>query len=191
MLVVCERWVGNGDRLPHIDPKFFWPEQHFFRILAGLLNRGSWEPKLFVWNWFSRRHLISSWNCNSNSNWPKPSVAPGYIIVWHPPASCGRTHLHRIQPRPQVKVIFRHPRLDAPFSSAYLHGCISLWTARSRANMQQSSHTYFFYSTCGIFLRVRFHPPHTHILQIMLQDNNRKNYKKKLLEPQQKIKKRN
>ena len=25
MLVVCERWVGDGDRLPHIDPKFFWP----------------------------------------------------------------------------------------------------------------------------------------------------------------------
>ena len=31
-----------------------------------------------------------------NSNWPKSSVAPGYIIVWHPPASCGRTHLQRI-----------------------------------------------------------------------------------------------
>ena len=41
MLVVCERWVGDGDRLPLIDPKFFWPLQHFFRILAGLLNRGS------------------------------------------------------------------------------------------------------------------------------------------------------
>ena len=31
-----------------------------------------------------------------NSNWLKPSVAPGYIIVWHLPASCGRTHLHRV-----------------------------------------------------------------------------------------------
>ena len=39
-------------------------------------------------------------NCNWNSNWlwlprtdwPKPSVAPGYIILWHPPASTGRTH---------------------------------------------------------------------------------------------------
>ena len=51
-------------------------------------------------------------DCNS----PKPSVAPGYIIVWHPPASCGRTHLQRIQLRPQVKVIFRHPRPDAPAS---------------------------------------------------------------------------
>ena len=48
----------------------------------------------------------------SNSNWLtrtelclprtptalKPPVALGYIIVWHPPASCGRKHLHRIQP---------------------------------------------------------------------------------------------
>ena len=24
-----------------LTPKFFWPQQHFFRILAGLLNRGS------------------------------------------------------------------------------------------------------------------------------------------------------
>ena len=24
VLVVCERWVGDGDRLLHIDPKFFW-----------------------------------------------------------------------------------------------------------------------------------------------------------------------
>ena len=47
-------------------------------------------------------------------NWLNPSVAPGYIIVWCPPASCGRTHLHRIQPRPQVKVIFRYLRPDAP-----------------------------------------------------------------------------
>ena len=34
MLVVCERWVRDGDRLLHIDPKFFWPWQHFFLILA-------------------------------------------------------------------------------------------------------------------------------------------------------------
>ena len=48
---------------------------------------------------------------------PKLSVAPGYIIVWCPPASCGNTHLHRIQPCLQVKVIFRHPRLVAPVSA--------------------------------------------------------------------------
>ena len=96
---------------------------------AGLLNRRSWGPKPSVWSWVSLRHFISDWNCNSNSNWrleliasnsPKPSVAPGYIIVWHPPASCGRTYLHRIQPRPQVKVLFRYLRPDAPVSAVPL-----------------------------------------------------------------------
>ena len=47
---------------------------------------------------------------------PKPSVAPGYIIVCRSRASCGRTHLHRIQRHPQVKVIFRYLRPDAPVS---------------------------------------------------------------------------
>ena len=40
-------------------------------------------------------------------------MAPGYIIVWRSPVSCGRTHLHRIQPSPQVKVIFWYLRPDA------------------------------------------------------------------------------
>ena len=87
---------------------------------AGLLNRESRGPKPSVWSWFSLWHLISIRNCNSNSNWPKPSVAPGYIIVLHTPASCGRTHLHRIQPHPQVKVIFRYLRPDAPVSAVPL-----------------------------------------------------------------------
>ena len=55
----------------------------------------------------------------TRTDWLKPSVAPGYIIVWHPPTSCGRTHLHRIQPRPQVKVIFRYLRPDAPVSPPF------------------------------------------------------------------------
>ena len=55
----------------------------------------------------------------TQTDWLKPSEASGYIIVWHPPASCGRTHLHRIQPRPQVKVIFRYLRPDAPVSLIY------------------------------------------------------------------------
>ena len=51
---------------------------------------GHWGPRPSLWSCFSLRwHPISNWNCN----WPKPSVAPGYIIVWRPPVSCGRTHL--------------------------------------------------------------------------------------------------
>ena len=78
-------------------------------------------------------------NCNCNLNSLTPSVAPCYIFVWRPPAFCGRTHLHRIQPRPHVKVIFRYFRPDAhvSLSSAYLHRCISWLTARSKVNMLQ------------------------------------------------------
>ena len=39
------------------------------------------------------------------------------------------------------------------------------------------------------FLHVRLHPPHTHILQIMLKGNNsnkKKKIQKEILEPQQK-----
>ena len=70
------------------------------------------------------------------SNWLKPSVAPGYIIVWHPPASCGHTHLHRIQPRPQIKVSSTGCTCFRCYS-AYLHRWISWLTARSRVNMLQ------------------------------------------------------
>ena len=90
----------------------------------GCSTVGHWGPEPSVWSWFSLRgYPISScdWNWpETDSNWLtddlKPSVEPGYIIVWHPPASCGHTHLHRIQPHPQVKVIFRYLRPDAPVS---------------------------------------------------------------------------
>ena len=98
----------------------YWPKvpltiaallSHF----AGLLNWGSLRvasPQSA--SWFSHWHLVSNRNCNSNSNSLKLSVALGYIIVWHPPASCGPTHLPRIQLCPQVKVIPRYLRPDAP-----------------------------------------------------------------------------
>ena len=123
MLVVYERWVGDGDRLLHIDTKFFWPLQHFLRILAGLLNRGSLRaqsPPSATGSQFSILSLTVS-NCNRNSKWPKPSVAPGYIIVSHPliPVGVFICHHRQIQPRPQVMVIFRYLRLDAPVSLVY------------------------------------------------------------------------
>ena len=94
---------------------------------AGLLNRMPSVCKLFL-TLASCPPTDSNCNCNSNSalNWLKPSVAAGYIIIWFPPASCERTHLYRIQPRPQVKGIFRYLRPNAP---------VSWLTARLRVNM--------------------------------------------------------
>ena len=52
MLVVCERWVGDGDRLLHID-------QHFFLILAGVAQPWVTEgPKPSVWRWLSLQYLV-------------------------------------------------------------------------------------------------------------------------------------
>ena len=63
MLVVGERWVGDGNRLLHIDPKFFWPWQHFFLLRAGLgcSTVGHWGPKPSVCRWLSLRHLVPNW----------------------------------------------------------------------------------------------------------------------------------
>ena len=79
-----------------------------------LTPRASYLQMRLELNW---KWPTSNW---PSSNWlPKPSVAHGYIILWHPPASCGRTHQHRFQSHPQVKVIFWHPRPDAPASPFY------------------------------------------------------------------------
>ena len=125
MFLVGERWVGDGERLLHIDPKFLWPQQHFFLILLVCTTMDPEGPSPLS-GAGSHSGILSptrtaAWtSTDSNSNWLKPSVAPGYIIVWHPPTSCGRTHLPRIQPCPQVKVIFQHPRPDAPVSTVPL-----------------------------------------------------------------------
>ena len=96
MLVVCERWIGDGGKV--------------LLTKAALLSRPAGLQA------DSHAGNLSPTDSNCDWNWLKPSVAPGYIFVWHPPASCGRTNLHRIQPRPQVKVIFRYLRPDAPVS---------------------------------------------------------------------------
>ena len=137
MLVVCERWVRDGDRLLHINPKLFFDHSSTsFSSWLGLLNRGSLRAQALSQELALTRASCpqltptvtatrTDWNWLQLTNWLtrtdqlKPSVAPGYIIVSRPPASCGRTHLHRIQPRPQVKVIFQYPRPDAPASQFF------------------------------------------------------------------------
>ena len=82
-----------------------WPKVPL--TIAALLFHLGWAaqlwftegPKPSVCRWLSLRHLVpNSLQLQMElelelTDWPKPSVAPGYIFVWHPPASCGRTHL--------------------------------------------------------------------------------------------------
>ena len=42
--VVCERWVGDGERLQHIDPKFLCIIAALLPHSSGLLNRGPEGP---------------------------------------------------------------------------------------------------------------------------------------------------
>ena len=79
MLVVCERWVGDGDRL------LFWPRplQHFFLILVGLLNRGSLRAQ----NPLSAADSQFGILYPTDSKWLKPPRVPVYIIVQRTPAS--------------------------------------------------------------------------------------------------------
>ena len=126
MLVMCERWVGNGTDC-HILTQSSFDHSSTSSSFCWAAQPGSWGPKPPVWRWLSLRHLVPNcnWNSNcdcnsnwtlpaSNSNWLKPSVTPGYIIIWRTPASCTRTYLHRIQPCPQANVILQYLPTQSP-----------------------------------------------------------------------------
>ena len=108
MFFVCERWVGDGDRL------LFWPKI-LLTTIAALLSHLCWVaqpwvtegPKPSVCSW-SQFDILSPTDSNCNSL--KPSV---YWLYFCFPSTCFRC------------------------SSAYLHRCISWLTARSRVNMLQ------------------------------------------------------
>ena len=116
-LVMCERWVGDEDRL---SPKVLL-------TMAALLSLPVWV----VQTWVSEGRMpsvckliltlafcpqLTPTATGTRTESLKLSLASAYIIVWQPPAYCGHTHLHRIQPRPKVKMIFRYIRPDAPVS---------------------------------------------------------------------------
>ena len=114
MLVVCERWVVETWTDCYIlTPSSSDHSSTSFAFWLSCSTMGHWGPKPSVWSWFSLSwHPISNWNCN----WPKPSVAPGYIIVSCPPASCGRMHLP-----PSPNSTSSTSQGDIPISST---GCI-------------------------------------------------------------------
>ena len=66
--------------------------------IAALLSRLGWAAQPWVTGGPSPpsgagSHSGISSPTGTGTDWHKPSVAPGYIFVWHPPVSCGRTHL--------------------------------------------------------------------------------------------------
>ena len=99
--VMCKSWVGDWTKTAT-----YWPPVPLFLAAllsrsAGLLNRG---PE----GWFSL-----PWTATIDSKLTELPVAPGYIIVWHPPASCERHICTQFNPS-TVKVIPWYFRPDAP-----------------------------------------------------------------------------
>ena len=135
MSVVCEMWVRDGDRLLHIDPKFFRPKQHFFLILAGVAQPWITEGrKLSVW-----KLILTLASCPQLSPTPTDSsrLCSGYIFVWHPPASAA------------PPLIYTGASLD--------------WRLGRGLICYNHLILIFQNSTCGIFfLHVHLHPPLTH-----------------------------
>ena len=131
-------WLCVRGELEMEQTASYWPQLPLYysstsSSFCWAAQLGSWGTKPSVWHWLSLRNLVSNcdWNSNcdsnlnwtlpaSNSNWLKPSVAPGYIIVWRPTVSCGHTRLYRIQQHPQVSVIFWYLRPDTPASTVPL-----------------------------------------------------------------------
>ena len=105
MLVVCQRWVGDEDRLQYIDPSSDQSSTSSSSLL-GLLNRGSLRAQSPQSAAGSHLGILSP--TGSNFNWFKLSVSCLYFCL--------------------TSTCFR-------FSSAYLHECISWLTAHSRVNM--------------------------------------------------------
>ena len=62
MFFVCERWVGDRNRLLYWTKFFLRPYQQFFLFLAGVAQLWVTEgPKPSVCRWLSIRHLVPNW----------------------------------------------------------------------------------------------------------------------------------
>ena len=75
----------------------YWPQ--VLLTIAALLSHSGWAAQLWITECPSPLSGASSHSSGilsptgTGTNWTKPSVAPGYIIVCRPLASSGRTHL--------------------------------------------------------------------------------------------------
>ena len=58
LFLVCERWVGDGDRLLHTDTSSSDHSSTSFSSWLGLLKRGSLRAQS---RWLSFQHLVPNW----------------------------------------------------------------------------------------------------------------------------------
>ena len=93
-----ERWVGDGT-----DGNILTPSSSDYSSTSFSFYQAA-QPGVFeghkpsVWSWFSLPRTATCTPAATVSNQVKPSVAPGYIIVCRPPASCGRRNCTEFNP---------------------------------------------------------------------------------------------
>ena len=71
MLVMCERWVGDGDRLLHIDQSSSGHSSTSSTFWLGCSTVSHWGPQALSLQTDSHAGILSPTdsNCNWNSNW--------------------------------------------------------------------------------------------------------------------------
>ena len=92
--VVWVRWVGDGTDCNILTPSSYDYSSTSFSFCWAAQPGVTEGRKPSAWSWFSLRRTATA----TDSNSPKLSVAPGYIIVWHSPASCGRRICTELNP---------------------------------------------------------------------------------------------
>ena len=91
MLVVCERWAGDGDRLPHIDPSSSDHSSTSFSSWLRSLHRGSLRAQSPLSAAGSHFGILSP----TDSNWFKPPVSWLYSCLTPTCFHCSSAYLHR------------------------------------------------------------------------------------------------
>ena len=127
MFLVCERWVGDEDRL------LYWPNSSSFSSWLGCSTVGHWGPKPFIWSWFSLRwHPVS--------NWPKPSV-PRLHHCSTPTRPTAHPHwcISRLTARPKININIMQGGIKCHFLSLW-YDLTWDWTQVSQAISEHSNH---------------------------------------------------
>ena len=86
MSVVCERWVGDGDKLLHIDQKIFWPVRTHKPSSSSSSCRAAILSRQFSLSFtasgsYSALHPVSSHSCCMYVRVGRPAFAWPYVGV--------------------------------------------------------------------------------------------------------------
>ena len=107
---MCERELGTEQNCNILTPNSYGHNGVSFPFSCAA-QPGAWGPTLLSAGFLYRILSPTDWT----------SCAPTYIIVRHPPSSCGRHKSHSFNPS-TVKAIFWYSSIRC---TCYLHRCIS------------------------------------------------------------------